>query len=1123
MDHRAPLNCHSVLDFEGMPCHIEEIVGQGSNAIVYKGWYPDHLTPEHRHHVLIKELFPFHPQKKIWRDEKGEVTIAPEAEEFWETHRQSFLSGNDIHLRLLADHPDFLGANLNSFSRNGTLYSVLGYSGGRSLQTGFSDPDIDLRRITCRMVGLLDALEAFHKSGFLHLDISPDNVMLTGQGERERIFLIDYNSARPVGAEESGYLSCKAGYSAPEVETGDTGAIGFPSDLYSVAAVFYRCLMGRTLSLEEMLRPVAPDAAESPWLQDMPQTVVYMVGRILKKGLNALPRKRYQSIGQMRQAFQELQDRINCVGVTHWALWESGKRSVEKLIRDNPSLGYLKDRHGLYPIRLMGKETISLSRYLEELLSARGQSGLILARGGMGKTTMLLHTAMLQGKRYSAGAPAVFYISLNGWNGNETHYIRGQILMSLRFKREMNSYDSAMHALQELLQQPLKTRSGDAPGVLLLLDGLNEVRGDLAPLIQEINALKDLAGVRILAASRSEIPALKLETMRLAPLETEDMEDALALRGLMLPRNDRVRELLRTPLILSVYIQTGETGQQPDVSSEEELMKAYLDSLHQKALRELPEDAPERWQLEAALQYVLPSVAAEESRTGTALTQKRMLRVVERCWKLLRSRSMGRIFPQWIGHSRDILGEAKTAEEWYGIIVHRLLWQRLGLLMHQQPSGYRIFHQNVRDYLVGVNRQTKHRIKKHRVVGISLGAAAAVTVLLLLLQSNPLLGDFLMVAKQKAGASGNVIEMMFDELRDEVHDYWMDNLEVSDQIYGTMLWTMEYVDAYANDTTWENLLKAKTACIAAMETLNSLEAPENPITMWDHLMLTLLRIDTVWLEYGDAEGNLESSRITLNRFFANLEGDVYMKGTVETFPETTRISIDLLKDNLAYQAVTTNYLLAQLDRPEEWKDIKETFPTIGAFCGEWQGDTEQLQDDCDRILDAMEQHAAEDTAFYAASEEMLSILEEAVSTGDLSVLKEEVCAPWGFEQYYVDPGFGFPDYQLYRFEDPQTEELYAIKPGERISQIPDICYMVYSRIPWEQVKDYLQRMDDWGYHTEWYGDNGDEEQIAFISWDKENTEGAMFIEWTESETILYLVEPVSCMIPEVYLVALLAE
>jgi len=136
VDHRIPLKFHTVLAFEGLPCRVETVIGRGSNAIVYKGWYADALHPELRHYVLIKELFPFHPQRKIRREENGTISVAGEAKELWQSHRESFEAGNRIHLRMLADHPGMmaLGANLNSFTYNGTLYYVFGYTGGRSLQ-----------------------------------------------------------------------------------------------------------------------------------------------------------------------------------------------------------------------------------------------------------------------------------------------------------------------------------------------------------------------------------------------------------------------------------------------------------------------------------------------------------------------------------------------------------------------------------------------------------------------------------------------------------------------------------------------------------------------------------------------------------------------------------------------------------------------------------------------------------------------------------------------------------------------------------------------------------------------------------------------------------------------------
>lgn len=711
MDHRTPLKFHTVLVFEGMSCHVEEVIGQGSNAIVYKGWYPDHLNCQLRHSVLIKELFPRHPRQMIRRNTDGTILVEPEARAFWELHRCSFEAGNEIHLRLLEAHPHWPGTNLNSFAHNGTLYSILGYTGGRSLYAELSRSSPELRSIVTRMLALLDALEAFHKSGYLHLDISPDNIMLTGSPEKEQLFLIDYNRACRLTSEDSPYSSCEPGFSAPEVVTGNRELFDFSSDLYSVAAIFYYCLTGNTLTLNQCLQSRPPAAQDSPLLAQVPQTVSSMAGRILNKGLHTLPAKRYRTTGQMRRAFQELLDRIDCVGVTHWALWESGRRSVEDLIRINPSLGYLKERD-LYPIRLEHNGKRSLDEYLNWLLSPQGASSLIVAQGGMGKTTLLLNSATLLGLRYSPSVPAVFYISLAGWKGTDPHCICSQILTRLRFKQGKNCFSSAMHALLQLLAQPLNTKVGPMPAVLLLLDGLNEIRGDIGPLIQEIQELTALAGVRILAASRSRIPELPLETVELMPLDAEDIEEILSSGGFLVPERSEMRQLLRTPLVLSLFRQACEADIRPEFHTEEELMQAYLEVLLQKELRKLPEDSPQRWQTDAALKLVLPAIAAEIRRTrGRSLTEAHLLRVIESCWKQLHSRTFKKTFPQWIGRSRDITGDVQTPEQWYGIMVHQLLWKRLGMLLQDTEGGWRIFHQTMEAYLAS-RRKTTFSVKK---------------------------------------------------------------------------------------------------------------------------------------------------------------------------------------------------------------------------------------------------------------------------------------------------------------------------------------------------------------------------------------------------------------------------
>lgn len=723
MDHRKALPPETLLPFPAMPCTLLGELGRGSNAIVYMGVYPDLLNHGEHHTVLIKELFPFHPKDAIFRSENGEVICSPDGLEIWDLHRQSFEYGNLVHLRMLERHPDITGANLNTFSLRGTMYTVLGCTGGRNLETESSSPETDLRRLTVRMLGLLDTLEAFHESGFLHLDVAPDNILLIGQDNRERVMLIDYNSVYSLGASPKGitpYHSVKSGYSAPECRTG-----GFPSaasDLYSVAAVFYRCLSGAAMTPFQMSRPGPPDVSACPCLKNLPDTVSVMVRQILRRGLQALPKKRYLSASDMREAFQELLDRIDGVGVTHWALWEGGRKIVERVIRENPGLSFLWESEVLFPARLRLPDGTLIPA--SGLTGGKNRAILLTASGGMGKTTAMLRSVIEQSRTYSPVRPAIVYISLYGWKEGESTYIRRRLLENLRFKTEQ--YDAARHVLDTLLEKPLETRSGEQkPVLILLLDGLNEASGETGPLIEEILSLSHMPGVRLILSARSREPALPFPQAELAPLTEEDVGNALSREGLLTPESAEMRELLRTPLMLSIFLRSARAdGRQLSVTNQDELLNAYLGALLDKELQEIPEDTRVRWQTDAAMFFVLPAIARELQKRNQALDDTELLPVVERCYRLFSDPLLRRAFPQWIGRSKAIRGGAANAEEWYGLLVHDLLWKRLGLLVRDEQRHYRICHEIVAEYLTRLESGNAQKLLRRRRLRRFLTAAA---------------------------------------------------------------------------------------------------------------------------------------------------------------------------------------------------------------------------------------------------------------------------------------------------------------------------------------------------------------------------------------------------------------
>ena len=741
MDTRIRLDPGTILAFPGMKCTIESFAGQGSNSLVYLGTYPDAEQNSLLHRVLIKELFPYDAKGMIYRDrDSGDILCMPDAKPAQELHRLSFLRANQAHLKLLEHHPSETDGNINTFSLHNTLYSVLGYSGGRSLEKELQNSSGGtLMDHIKRIRGALDALEAFHNENLLHLDVSPDNILLIGEGARERVSLIDFNSVHTIDEIRSGeslYYSAKEGYTPPEIRAGKMTEIGFATDLFSLTAVFYRCIAGEALPAVSMVRNQIPDLKGVPCLLGIPESVLNQVQKILKKGLSFQTRRRYQSTAEMRMDFDELADRIEGRGITHWAIWENSARKVRNLIKMNPALEYLYRDEGFYPISILDEKEnrISLRALIRKMNLPGGENVLLLGGGGAGKTSALLHAAGGRKTEYSSCDPAFVYISLYDWRNSGVNFIKDRILEMLFFKPETDSMETARHQLMNLFSQPVKSKSGEVPVAVLLLDGLNEASGNTTELISEIRQFSGLPGVRILAASRTDLPEAGLSGKILSPLEQGQVREILSKHGLVPPENMDLYELLRTPLILTLFIKTAENKEgQLMVSSQKELISRYLETLLEKEKKDLPENSAERWGIEGAVKYVLPGIADALLHSEQPLSDREIAALTEKQYKDITKHAMAEVFPEWTGHFRDILMSAQNADEWYGKIVQDILWKRLGLLVKDEQGSYRIFHEILAENLAEKNEEIQkafltQKKKERRIRNLVIAGAAFIMV-----------------------------------------------------------------------------------------------------------------------------------------------------------------------------------------------------------------------------------------------------------------------------------------------------------------------------------------------------------------------------------------------------------
>jgi serine/threonine-protein kinase len=157
---------------------------------------------------------------------------------------------------------------------------------------------------------MADALDAAHAKGILHRDLKPANIMMTTSGAK----LLDFGLAKILAQDSddatrtiAGTVLGTASYMSPEQAQGK--ATDVRSDVFSFGAVLYELLSGkRVFERESLLDTLNAVVREEPRFLDSPASSIVM--RCLAKP----PDKRFQTIGEVKAALQQLRSKPAEVG-----------------------------------------------------------------------------------------------------------------------------------------------------------------------------------------------------------------------------------------------------------------------------------------------------------------------------------------------------------------------------------------------------------------------------------------------------------------------------------------------------------------------------------------------------------------------------------------------------------------------------------------------------------------------------------------------------------------------------------------------------------------------------------------------------------------------------------------
>ena len=269
---------------------VGRVLGQGGFGITYLA-YDQSLKAR----VAVKEYMPNDMAARVGTTVS--VAMKSRAEDF--TYGLERFNEEARTLAKFMGQPGIAGVT-DYFDENGTSYFVMDYIEGISFKTYIANQGgkVSVEEALDVMIPVLRALTAVHAEGFIHRDVTPDNIYITKDGN---VKLLDFGSARYSLGDKSKSLDVilKVGY-APKEQYTRRGRQGPYTDVYSCAACLYAAITGYLPpeSLERLdkdtLVPPSQAGVEIP---------LYLERAILK-GLAVQPEDRFRTAGEFLEALE---------------------------------------------------------------------------------------------------------------------------------------------------------------------------------------------------------------------------------------------------------------------------------------------------------------------------------------------------------------------------------------------------------------------------------------------------------------------------------------------------------------------------------------------------------------------------------------------------------------------------------------------------------------------------------------------------------------------------------------------------------------------------------------------------------------------------------------------------
>jgi eukaryotic-like serine/threonine-protein kinase len=227
------------------------------------------------------------------------------------------------------------------------LMLVMEFVEGHKLSDRIAQGPISVRESAQVILGILSALEAFHRVGIVHRDLKPDNILLSPSGPK----IVDFGIAKYIRPESPDTTATRGAatipgeflgtprYASPEQFRGEP--IDLRADIFSVGAILFEMLSGRAAFGGATFADVAHSVlhVQPPALVGSP--AIAAMGRIVHTAMARSREDRYKSADKMAE---DVRASLLMEGLDTKARAQALQRLIAlpfRLLRPSEEIGFL--------------------------------------------------------------------------------------------------------------------------------------------------------------------------------------------------------------------------------------------------------------------------------------------------------------------------------------------------------------------------------------------------------------------------------------------------------------------------------------------------------------------------------------------------------------------------------------------------------------------------------------------------------------------------------------------------------------------------------------------------------------------------------------------------------------